>query len=328
MQMQNVLEQVNIVWPVVKTFCGTVSRDENYRSTKDEVFTSGGVRVIAGKELRPFVNARQAAARACLKVGTRFLNGYAVSDQHLPGLMAELEALKNGFLMEKSAFLSQYSSLVQEWADKHPTASAEITQRAPTKTYIDGQTSFTIQVYKIIPQAGGEAGLEEEVNGLSAQIAHEIIQDVKDSWRPSGDFCTAAGARSILGRVLTKCQSLSFVGAHIGHVADFVQRQIEKLPLSGRLTNDEYYEVCGIMAMLSDAKRLLSGDLDRMLSVGGPKQKAQSELDMFFQQVEATPTATSIQDDPLAAFEAAAATAIPTPQIVVPSADEFMAMIA
>ena len=257
--IQEFIEKVNVVAVDAAVYSGKVSRD---LADDPEVFTSGSLKVIDPALLRPFTAYKQAAMRACRNTGVGFLNGFAVPDSQVEPLLQVLSQVATKFEQARTDFLSKYLAAVEDWANAHPSQASEIRAKAQTLSYVEKALRFGIGVFKVQPQAipvslSVPDAIGHEVGGIVGQLAHEVAQDVRDSWSPKVDGVTQK-IRGLLNRVAEKCHSLAFLDGKVGRIAHFVDEIAAALPANGRIVGRDFLMLSGLMEILSDPGRLLA----------------------------------------------------------------------
>jgi len=257
--IQEFIEKVNVVAVDAAVYSGKVSRD---LADDPEVFTSGSLKVIDPALLRPFTAYKQAAMRACRNTGVGFLNGFAVPDSQVEPLLQVLSLFASKFEQARTEFLSKYLAAVEDWANAHPSQAAEIRSKAQTLSYVEKALRFGIGVFKVQPQAipvslSVPDAIGHEVGGIVGQLAHEVAQDVRDTWSPKADGVTQK-IRGLLNRIAEKCHSLAFLDGKVGRIAHFVDEIAAALPSNGRIVGRDFLMLSGLMEILSDPGRLLA----------------------------------------------------------------------
>lgn len=300
--VQEFIEKVNVVAVEAKVFSGKVSRDQN---DDPEVFTSGSLRVVDPALMRPFTAYKQAALRACRNAGVGFLNGFAVPDANVEPLLQVLSNIASKFEQARADFLAKYQGAVEEWAIAHPSQSSEIRGKAPSLPYVERGLRFGIAVFKVEPQLIPVSltvpdAIDYEVGGIVGQLAHEVAQDVKDSWNPSADGATQK-IRGLLSRVSEKCHSLSFLDGKVGRIAHFVDEIAAALPTSGKIVGRDFLMLSGLMEILSTPNRLLAeGKLEITLDdEPSPQPEVQVQQEAPIEVEIQVPPSTVIADQPV-----------------------------
>ena len=258
--MSSIHTDIVVVTFDARAITGTVSTEDN-----DSAFTSRGVRYVDPKSLNSFAAIRQAAHTALLRLGTRFLSGYAISAEKAD-LAAEIMNKKKSQWEEAAQkFLGGYYELVEEWVKAHPEVQP-FRSLFPDIGWVKGRIGFEWTMFSIEPRGLGEQGMRQMIGRLPAQIIAEIVQDVRSSWDPSARKMTAK-TRGILKRVTEKLSSLSFLGGQLGQMAAKLQRVLEMLPTEGQFSPSEMATASMVLAMLSSedsAQNLLTLDPDRL----------------------------------------------------------------
>ena len=72
----------------------------------------GSKRIADPKALLVFTRLKREAERICLQVGSRFLGGFAIPENELPGIQIQLELIAQAFEKAKSSYLSRYDEMI------------------------------------------------------------------------------------------------------------------------------------------------------------------------------------------------------------------------
>lgn len=295
--VQEFIEKVNVVAVDAAVYSGKVSRD---LADDPEVFTSGSLKVIDPVLLRPFTAYKQAAMRACRNTGVGFLNGFAVPDSQVEPLLQVLSLIASKFEQTRMDFLSKYLAAVEDWANAHPSQASEIRAKAQTISYVEKALRFGIGVFKVQPQAipvslSVPDAIGHEVGGIVGQFAHEVAQDVRDTWSPKADGVTQK-IRGLLNRVSEKCHSLAFLDGKVGRIAHFVDEIAVALPTNGRIVGRDFLMLSGLMEILSDPGRLLAeSKLEIMLAEEPSTEMEEAVLEIKGDEPLAEPSMLPVQ---------------------------------
>ena len=257
MNHNEIVKKLNVVSFDVSSVSGTITREPG-ETGNSLVFTSGSVRYIDPKHLRDFTAARQAANRLCRAYGVRFLSGWAVPDENLDVLTAELAKLAKKVDASKSILVANWDTFLAEWREQNPTV-ASYSARFPKAGYTDTHVGARLAVYRIQPQAamaGVEDGIQAEVTGLASRVLSEIAQDVSDTWNPSASQASQR-IKNLLARVKHKFETLSFLGGSLGNMAVFVEQALIRLPVNGAISGPDYAVLAGILGILSSPEQMV-----------------------------------------------------------------------
>jgi len=188
----------------------------------EDLVSLGSKRVYDPESLKAFYRLKQSAERACLRVGTRFLGGFAVPNEHAEDLADQLNRLKAKFDAETRSFLADYDHALEEWIESLPQLEEPIRRAIKPASVVGGRLHFGYQLVHIVP-AEQPGTLAEEVQSLGNGIFAEIGQMAKEL---EGSFEGKAKLhRRALGtfaRIREKLACLSFIDARIQPVVDTI----------------------------------------------------------------------------------------------------------
>lgn len=86
----------------------------------EDLASLGSKRLLDPDQLTVFNRLKKEADRICLRIGTRFLGGYAIPTAAAPDIIAELERIGLDFAAAKKEFLAGYDAAVTDWVVRHP----------------------------------------------------------------------------------------------------------------------------------------------------------------------------------------------------------------
>jgi hypothetical protein len=261
------IENITVFVFNARAITGLVSADDSV----GESFTSRGVRYMDPRELNTFAAIRQSTHTALLRMGTRFIGGYAVANEKAAEAAAVLKEKAAQWEAEKSRIVMNYDRLKEEWAAAHPEVQA-FQDRFPSLTWVNARIGFEWTSIQIAPTQEGEQGLAAMIGELPAQILEEVAADVAKSWTPSAQRMNAR-TRGIIERVADKLESLSFLGGKLGPMAARLREVLASLPKEGAFSPQEAALASMVLAMLSSPRRaveLLSLPLATAQNKQGP----------------------------------------------------------
>ncbi|OZA27566.1 MAG: hypothetical protein B7X93_08815 [Hydrogenophilales bacterium 17-61-9] len=262
---ETVIEKINVVAFDVTAVSGTISRDP---ADDSKVFTPGSVRYIDPSHLKVFAAARQQANRACRNRGVRFLSGWAVPDNAVDTLVAELNPIAEKVENAKAELVTKWDETLRAWQELQPQV-APYKGRFPTAQHVSHQTGARLSVYRIHPAAvdsSAKDGIKTEVDGLAGRVLHEIAQDVQDTWKP-GASQASQRIKNLLGRLANKCRTLEFLGGNLGATASFIDEAISRLPAEGAIQGADFAVLSGILTILSSPEKMES--MSKMVADSG-----------------------------------------------------------
>lgn len=261
MNEQKILDVLNIIQVEVTCPSGAVSKTES-NNAGDQVFTDGTVRYMDRKLLSPFTSARQAAARVCRNAGTKFLGGWAVPDDSLNKVRAELETIAAEFEKEKTALEAKLPNHRLDWETDHPQIS-QYAHRFPTTPEVMAGICIRTAAYKIQPRhmesisGTDHDGISAGIKGLAGQILSEIAQDAKDAFSPEA-IKASSRAKNVLLRAKAKLESLAFVDASLSGVSKMIGDTLAVLPKDGPLQGQDFTIYAGLMNTLMQPDQVVA----------------------------------------------------------------------
>lgn len=267
-QIQNVAEKLILVGVDVRSVSGTVTRDDRPGGDDKDVFTAGSVRYISPILLRPFAAARQAAARACRARGTRFWGAWAVAEEAVPDLMEDLERIAKFVREKKEEVINNWEKELARWETIHP-AAATYRNKFPNRELAERGIGIAVSAVRISPTdnvvAGADDAVRQEVLGMPMRVLEEIALDIRDSWKPGAQKATQ-NIKGLLGRIVSKCRTLAFVGGNLSEVANFVEATIERLPRQGDITGHDFLVLSGMLSLLERPEVVAAGNFSVKVS--------------------------------------------------------------
>ncbi|MBK1618591.1 hypothetical protein CKO42_09095 [Lamprobacter modestohalophilus] len=222
----------------------------------EELVSLGSKRVCDPEPLKPFHRLKQSAERACLRIGTRFLGGFAVPKDLSAGLAVELDRLKAEFEVHRQRFLSGYDRDLERWIGTLPGFEAAIRRAVEPVECVAGRLRFGHQLVAITP-AEQPGTLAETVERLGDGIFAEVEQMARElNASFEGKDKLHRRALGTFGRVREKLACLSFIDGRIQPVVDSLDDWLQRLPVSAPIEGALFNEGLGLALLLSDAERM------------------------------------------------------------------------
>lgn len=243
------LENLAVVVFDASAVTGTVSTDD---SLGNKAFTSRGVRYIDPKKLNPFTAIRQSTHAELLRIGTRFLSGYAVPLTMADKASEILAEKQSKWEAEANNLVQNFDTYVEQW--KHDKEEVRgYSYLFPDSSWIARRIGFEWTMFHIEPRESGIPGMSKMIGRMPAQVLSEIVQDVKNSWTPSAQKMDNR-TRGILERVMGKLGAMSFLNPELGLMADKIKAVLTMLPESGIFNQAEMVTASVVLGMLSSER--------------------------------------------------------------------------
>ncbi|AFL72636.1 Protein of unknown function (DUF3150) [Thiocystis violascens DSM 198] len=222
----------------------------------EDLVSLGSKRVCDPDALKGFHRIKQRADRACLRVGTRFLGGYAVPHAHAEALAEQLDMIKTEFDRETRTFLCGYDQALEQWINRLPEFEEPIRRAIEPAAVVGARLRFGYQLVQIAP-ADHPGTLAEEVAGLGDGIFAEVSQLARDlDGSFEGKDKLHRRALGTFGRIREKLACLSFLDERIQPVVDAIDDWVGRLPMAAPITGGLFNEGMGLALLLSDPHRL------------------------------------------------------------------------
>ena len=225
-------------------------------SPPEDLVSLGSKRICDPDTLKGFHRLKQAAERTCLRVGTRFLGGYAVPKVHAESVAEQLAQLKTEFDQETQTFLAGYDQALAAWIASLPAWEEPIRRAIEPADIVAGRLRFGYQLVQITP-AEHPGTLDDEVQGLGDGVFAEVAQMARDlDGSFEGRDKLHRRALGTFGRIRDKLACLSFIDARIQPVVDTLDDWLGRLPETAPITGALFNEGMGLALLLADPERL------------------------------------------------------------------------
>jgi hypothetical protein len=244
----------------------------------EELVSLGSKRVCDPEPLKAFHRIKQSAERTCLRVGTRFLGGFAVPHAHAEALADALALLKTEFDNETGAFLADYDQALEAWISSLPDWEEPIRRAIEPAEVVGGRLRFGYQLVQIAP-AEQPGTLEQEIQGLGDGIFAEVEQMARDlEGSFEGKDKLHRRALGTFARIREKLACLSFIDGRIQPVVDTIDDWSRRLPKTGPIAGAIFNEGMGLALLLSDAERMARHGAGQLASrQGQPPEEPEPE---------------------------------------------------
>ena len=157
------------------------------RLPPSELASLGSKRIVDPEAIRIFQRLKQEAERACLRVGSRFLGGYAVPTEKLKDLITELDEIRRQFFEARDTFLSGYDKTIESWVARHPDFAMAIRLAVDPIDSVAASLKFDYVIFRVSTLEDNEEDiglnesgrLDQKVSALSESLCREIAMDAK-----------------------------------------------------------------------------------------------------------------------------------------------------
>ncbi len=224
----------------------------------EKLASLGSKRIVSPDAVNVFMALKRRAERACLAVGTRFMGGYAIPEEKMPTLQAELDAIESEFELEKAKFIAQYDVTINAWANENPEWREAILRAVDPSNYVAAQLQCSYTALKVSHAKGAEKTLDVQTAGLRGQLEREIALAAKVAWEESfqGKLSVRKSALGKLDSINEKLAGLSFLDGSIGSLNQSVSAVLKQCAGKQTIEGSDLMAVCGILATLMGLDRI------------------------------------------------------------------------
>ncbi|WP_020481815.1 DUF3150 domain-containing protein [Methylomonas sp. MK1] len=224
----------------------------------EDLASLGSKRLLDPDQLTVFNRLKKEAERICLRVGTRFLGGFAVPVESASSITAELERIALDFAAAKTEFIAGYDAAVTDWVVRHPEFAGIIEQAVDSVEFVSTRLSFDFLVVSVglpdsLPPAD-VARLESKIGSLSEQMFHEIAVDANLLVEQSllGKEQVTRNALRPIRRMRDKLDGLGFLDHRVAPVVSTIDDLLARIPTKGAIEGSILQEILATAMLLSD----------------------------------------------------------------------------
>ena len=227
----------------------------------DDLASLGSKRICDPAELCIF-GTLKARAVACLeRNGVRFLSGWAIAEQNLGKVTAELASIRDEFQRVKDAFLHRYEQSIQGWLARHPQWAGIIAGSVVGEEYVRSRLDFRWKVFKVSAPIADNLpdDLYNEVAALGETLFGEVAKVATETWNRcyEGKMEITRKALSPLKNIHDKLMGLSFIEPRVTPVMDIISTAFHYVPKRGAIKGETLLLLQGLVSMLKNPAQLL-----------------------------------------------------------------------
>ncbi|WP_445368114.1 DUF3150 domain-containing protein [Methylomonas sp. BW4-1] len=272
----------------------------------EDLASLGSKRLLDPDKLTVFNRLKKEAERICLRVGTRFLGGFAVPVESAASITTELERIALDFAAAKTEFIAGYDAAVTDWVVRHPEFAGIIEQAVDSVEFVSTRLSFDFLVVSVglpdsLPPAD-VARLESKIGSLSEQMFYEISVEANQLIEQSllGKEQVTRNALRPIRRMRDKLDGLGFLDHRVAPVVSTIDDLLARIPTKGAIEGSILQEILATAMLLSDPdKTRRHGE---GLLVNQTPVVEETDVDEIVEQTEfespTVPTATTVATEP------------------------------
>ena len=224
----------------------------------EDLASLGSKRLLDPDKLTVFNRLKKEAERICLRVGTRFLGGFAVPVESAASITAELERIALDFAAAKTDFIAGYDAAVTDWVVRHPEFAGIIEQAVDSVEFVSTRLSFDFLVVSVgLPDSlppTDVARLESKIVSLSEQMFYEISVEANQLIEQSllGKEQVTRNALRPIRRMRDKLDGLGFLDHRVAPVVSTIDDLLARIPNKGAIEGSILQEILATAMLLSD----------------------------------------------------------------------------
>ena len=224
----------------------------------EDLASLGSKRLLDPEQLTVFNRLKKEAERICLRVGTRFLGGFAIPTEAAAGITTELERIAQDFAVAKTGFLAGYDAAVTDWVVRHPEFASIIEQAVDSVEFVSTRLSFdywivTIGLPEALPPEDIER-LETKIGSMSEQMFYEISVAAHQFIEQSllGKDQVTRNALRPIRRMRDKLDGLGFLDYRVAPVVETIDDLLARIPNKGAIAGGILQEILATALLLAD----------------------------------------------------------------------------
>ncbi len=224
----------------------------------EDLASLGSKRLLDPDKLTVFNRLKKEAERICLRVGTRFLGGFAVPVESAASITAELERIGLDFAAAKTEFIAGYDAAVTDWVVRHPEFAGIIEQAVDSVEFVSTRLSFDFLVVSVgLPESlppADVARLDSKIGSLSEQMFYEISVEANHLIEQSllGKEQVTRSALRPIRRMRDKLDGLGFLDYRVAPVVSTIDDLLARIPTKGAIEGSILQEILATAMLLSD----------------------------------------------------------------------------
>ncbi|WP_020482871.1 DUF3150 domain-containing protein [Methylomonas sp. MK1] len=272
----------------------------------EDLASLGSKRLLDPDKLTVFNRLKKEAERICLRVGTRFLGGFAVPIESAASITNELERIAVDFAAAKTEFIAGYDAAVTDWVFRHPEFAGIIEQAVDSVEFVSTRLSFDFLVVSVgLPESlppADVARLESKIGSLSEQMFYEISVEANQLIEQSllGKEQVTRNALRPIRRMRDKLDGLGFLDHRVAPVVSTIDDLLARIPNKGAIEGGILQEILATAMLLSDPdKTRRHGE---GLLVNQTPVVEETDVDEIVEHAEleppTVPTATTVAAEP------------------------------
>jgi len=273
----------------------------------EDLASLGSKRLLDPDKLTVFNRLKKEAERICLRVGTRFLGGFAVPVESAASITAELERIGLDFAGAKTEFIAGYDAAVTDWVVRHPEFAGIIEQAVDSVEFVSTRLSFDFLVVSVgLPESlppADVARLDSKIGSLSEQMFYEISVEANQLIEQSllGKEQVTRSALRPIRRMRDKLDGLGFLDHRVAPVVCTIDDLLARIPNKGAIEGSILQEILATAMLLSDPDKTRRHGEGLLVNQTPVVEETDVDETLEHSKLEPStvPTATAVATEPM-----------------------------
>ncbi|WP_272570342.1 DUF3150 domain-containing protein [Providencia sp. PROV255] len=221
----------------------------------DVMVSLGSKKIIDPQLINPFDRFKNKAITACLKVGIRFMGGYAIPTDKVNELVSELNILKHEFYGYKQEFLkADFNGWINSFEEKY--RAILLREAAIDLEYLDRQIQFGFSVLHITPFGNSivNENLIGQVKSMSDEIFEEVAGTVEKYLKNVNSDAISQHTLNPIRAIANKLQTLAFIDSTVEGLHKYITDVLSGVPKTGKIRDKHYNDVLSLLNNLRNPK--------------------------------------------------------------------------
>lgn len=221
----------------------------------DVMVSLGSKKIIDPKLINPFDRFKNQAISACLKVGIRFMGGYAIPTDKVNDLVSELNIIKHEFYGYKQEFLkADFNGWINSFEEKY--RAILLREAAIDLEYLDRQIQFGFSVLHITPFGNSivNENLIGQVKSMSDEIFEEVANTAEKYLKNVNSEAISQHTLNPIRSIANKLQTLAFIDASVEGLHAYISDVLNGVPKTGKIRDKHYNDVLSLLNNLRNPK--------------------------------------------------------------------------
>lgn len=230
----------------------------NVEFPPEQLMSLGSKHVLDPEQLKTFERCKREAHSECIRVGVKFLGGYAVPEEKLNDLLVKLRVIKSAFMDYKTTFMRNYDQYTSDWANadwKKPEWRDMILRSLTPKAEVACKFDFAFTAMKIVPHPDEELSNElgDEVKGLTSELIKEVSNEAREMIKRGllTRGTATQGTVNTLRKIAEKIDGLSFLSPYVKVVSEYFSTVINAMPTQGAIKDNDFQALSSLVVSIS-----------------------------------------------------------------------------